>query len=87
MIAEILQAAHRMDAGLVRVLGRPYHVVLGIGLVIEVVVRFRELRDAAETTVGLMRLTLVMLLYLALLIHQVGELHAHMKEKREREAS
>lgn len=87
MIAEILQAAHRMDAGIVRVLGRPYHVVLGAGLVIEVVERFRELRHAAETNAGLVRLTLVILLYLALLIHQVGELHTHMKEKREREAS
>jgi hypothetical protein len=87
MIAEFLQAAHRMDASIVRVLGRPYHAVLGIGLGAEVVERFRQLEKTAGSDMGLVHLALVMLLYLALLIHQVGELHAHMKEKREREAA
>ena len=87
MITELLQAVHRLDAGIQRVLGRPYHAVLGIGLVVEIVERVRQLRETAETNLGLVQLVLVMLLYLALLIHQIGEFHAHMKEKREREAS
>jgi hypothetical protein len=87
MITEFLQATHRIDAGIQRALGRPYHVVLGIGLVVEIVERFRQLREAGASSAGLVHLVLVMMLYAALLIHQFGELHTHMKEKREREAA
>ncbi len=43
MIGEIFRAAHRLDAWLRRMLGRPYHAALGIGLVLEIIAHIREL--------------------------------------------
>ncbi len=67
MVGEILRIVHRLDDWLRETLGRPYHVALGIGLVLEIIARVRELHDAPETTAGIVRLALVMLLYLLLL--------------------
>jgi hypothetical protein len=82
MIGEILRAAHRLDAWLRRMLGRPYHAALGIGLVLEIIARIRELHEAPATSTHVVQLALVMLLYLLLLVHQIGELSGHAERRR-----
>jgi hypothetical protein len=81
VVVEISHAAHRLDAWLRRTLGRPYHVMLGIGLVLEIIARVRELHEAAATTGSIIRLMLALLLYLVLLVHQVGELSPHAERR------
>jgi hypothetical protein len=80
----MLKAAHRLDDWLREMLGRPYHAVLGIGLVLEIIARLRELHEAPATSVGIVRLVLVMVLYLLLLVHQLGELSEHAERRRGR---
>jgi hypothetical protein len=82
MVGEILRVVHRLDDWLRETLRRPYHVALGIGLVLGIIARVRELHDAPATTGGIMRLALVMLLYLLLLVHQIGELSDHAERRR-----
>jgi len=84
MIIEVLGAVHYLDDKLKEKLGRPYHAALGIGLVWEIIERRRELYDAPATSAGIMRLTLVILLYLLLLVHQMGELSDHAVRRMRR---
>ena len=84
MIIEVLRAARYVDDKLKEKLGRPYHAALGIGLVWEIIERCRELYDAPATSAGIMRLALVILLYLLLLIHQMGELSDHAVRRMRR---
>jgi hypothetical protein len=82
MIREMLRAAHRLDDWLREILGRPYHAALGIGLILELIARIRELHEAPGAISGIVRLALVILLYLLLLIHQIGELSDHAERRR-----
>ena len=84
MIGEMLGAVHRLDDWLRGALGRPYHAALGLGLVLEIVGHIRELHEALATKAGILRLALVMLLYLLLLVHQIGELSDHAERRRRR---
>jgi hypothetical protein len=83
MIGEMLRAAHRLDDWLREILG-PYHAALGIGLVLEIFARIRELHEALGAISSIVRLGLVMQLYLLLLIHQIGELSDHAERRRSR---
>ena len=87
MIIEILHAARHLDEKLKEKLGRPYHAALGIGLILEIIGRFRELYHAPPTSGGIARLALVILLYVLLLIHQTGELSGHAAQRRAQPAS
>jgi hypothetical protein len=87
MIIEMLRAARHLDEKLKEKLGRPYHAALGIGLILEIIGRFRELYDAPATSGGIVRLALVILLYVLLLIHQTGELSDHAAERKARPAT
>ena len=82
MIGEILRVAHRADAWLRLRLGRPYHVILGIGLIIEVIRHVRELAEAGESASGILGASVLIVFYLVLLIHQLGELHGHAESRR-----
>jgi hypothetical protein len=82
MVTEMLRVVHHLDEWLRETLGRPYHVALGIGLVLEIIARVRELHDASATTAGIVRLALVMLLCLLLPVHQIGELSDHAERRR-----
>jgi hypothetical protein len=84
MVGEILHLVHRLDDWLRVKLGRPYHAALGVGLVLEIIARVRELHEAPQNMTGILRLALVMLLYLLLLVHQVGELSDHAEQRRRR---
>jgi hypothetical protein len=82
MIDSILRQAHRLDAWLRSRLGRPYHVVLGLGLAIEIFRHLRELGEVGSSASGIGREALVVIFYSVLLVHQLGELHAHAAARR-----
>lgn len=79
MIVEIARAARRCDDYVAERLGRPYHAVLGAGLVVEIVERLRDFDKVTERT-GLLRIGFALAVYCLLLLHQVGELD----ERRQR---
>jgi hypothetical protein len=81
MIRGILRAARLLDDTLKDKLGRPYHAVLGIGLVLEIVGRCKELYEAPAKSAGIIRLVLAILLYVLLLLHQTGELSEHAEQR------
>ena len=77
MIHQITRGAQRLDLWLQARLGRPYNFVLGGGLTVEI---GRRLVEAPHRVTSMHRLAgslLVVLLELALLIHQVGALAHH----------
>jgi hypothetical protein len=82
MVGTILGAVRRLDDWLREMLGRPYHAALCIGLGLEIIARIREMAETSASKVGMVRLALVLLLYLLLLIHQVGELSEHAERRR-----
>jgi hypothetical protein len=82
MIGEFLKLVHRLDDWLHRRLGRPYHALLGVGLVVEIV---RHVREFGGSTGGVVKTVLALILFVVLLIHQLGELHEHAAHRDERE--
>jgi hypothetical protein len=74
MIGRLLDLCARLDGWLNGRLGRPYRVVLSVGLVIEIVRRLAETPQRAGEARGLAVSVLVILLNAALLLHQLGEL-------------
>lgn len=82
MIDSVLRQAHRLDAWLRLRLGRPYHVILGLGLAIEIARHLRELGEVAGSASGILRVAIVLIFYSALLVHQLGELYAHVAARR-----
>lgn len=85
MIGGLLHAAHRLDNWLRRHFGRPYHAILGIGLVIEIARHVRELTEIGKTASGIIKLILAVILFTALLVHQLGELSEHAARRRRQE--
>jgi hypothetical protein len=83
MILQISRWAHDLDAWLQSRIGRPYNVLLTIGLVAEIVGRVRHLPELVTSASGELRLVFVIVLEMALLIHQVG-LISHVVEPRAR---
>jgi len=74
VIRAVTHAASRLDHWLQAKLGRPYNVVLGVGLTIEIVRRVSEIPERLAHPHRLIPLLLLLTLEGALLIHQVGEL-------------
>lgn len=84
MVRRFLAAARRLDRWLHARLGRPYSVLLSIGLVIEI---GRRIAEAPERLGELHRLAAILFflaLNVGLLIHQLGEL-AERAEARGRD--
>ncbi|MDB5480674.1 MAG: hypothetical protein JWO83_1727 [Caulobacteraceae bacterium] len=84
MIHSIALAAHRLDQWLQARLGRPYHVLLGIGLTVEIIRRLVELPHHAALGPKLLGVIVLIVMNLALLIHQVGQLSHHTGRARAR---
>jgi hypothetical protein len=84
MISAVLTGAHRLDEWLRARFGRPYHALLGIGLVAEIVKEVRERFDDSAPEAGLIRTVLALLLFAALLIHQLGELRENLERRGRR---
>ena len=83
MLGPFSKACRRLDEWLQERLGRPYIILLGVGLIIDIVHRVSELRDEATKPHRLIGLVLGIVLELGLLIHQVGELHHHFRRRGE----
>ena len=80
MITAVLRAMHRLDDWLRESFGRPYHVVLAIGLVVEIIAHIRELHEAPKAST-VIKMVLTTLLYLLLIVHQLGELSDHAERR------
>lgn len=78
MLRWITHGALRLDEWLQAKLGRPYHALLSVGLVVEIVRRLFELPQHLTEVHRLVPTLLVMAMEIALLIHQVGALHHHI---------
>jgi hypothetical protein len=81
MILRLLLAAHRLDTWLDRRLGAPYRLVLGIGLVVEIVRQVAEIIEASGNLTRLVRGGLVLLLYAALLLHTADALYERLARR------
>jgi hypothetical protein len=84
MLFFVTNAARRFERWLIATLGRPYHALLGVGLVVEIVQHCRELPEKIDSA-GVVKTVLAIVLFLALLLHQVGELSEHAEHRDRRE--
>jgi hypothetical protein len=82
MILEILYGARRLDAWVRLRIGRPYHVILNIGLVEEIVRHLRELGEVGDSPGGIARIVALVVFFSLLLVHELGELHGPMERRR-----
>ena len=80
----MLYMAKRLDLWLGVTLGRPYHALLGFGIVLEILHHIREFAEKSFDGLGLVKTVLAIILFLALLVHQVGELSEHAEHRRRR---
>ena len=80
----MLHMARRLDLWLGAMLGRPYHALLGFGIILEIVQRIREFEEKSFNTLGVVKTVLTIILFLALLVHQLGELSEHAERRRHR---
>ncbi len=84
MILEILRIAKRVDKKLEATLGRPYRVVLSVGLIMEIADQVHGLAHASFDR-GVWAQTLIWILFtLLLLVNQLGELSSRMENRRPR---
>jgi hypothetical protein len=82
MLMAIAGAARRLDLWLGAIAGRPYHALLGAGIVIEIVQHVREFAEKPLEGAGIVKTALAIVLFLALLLHQAGELSEHAERRR-----
>jgi hypothetical protein len=85
MILALLRAARRIDEMLKQKVGRPYHVILGVGLIVEIIRRVHEILEAPVTRTRVVLVVAVMLFGVLLLINQLSELSERI-DKRGRSA-
>jgi hypothetical protein len=84
VIHSIALAAHRLDLWLQARLGRPYNAILGVGLAVEIIRRIAELPHHATLAPRLIGVVVLIVMNLALLVHQVGQLSHHTGRIRAR---
>jgi hypothetical protein len=83
MIQKIFRMARRLDGWFAAKLGQPYRALLGIGLAIEIVQHIREFPRVLHSGRGIVLQSLALLLFVALLLHQLGEMYNHVSARRE----
>ena len=81
MLGAVTNAARRLERWLSATFGRPYHALLAIGIVIEIVQHCRELPEKLDGAT-VIRTLLALLLFCVLLVHQLGELSEHSEHRR-----
>jgi len=81
MILQICRWARQLDEWLQTRLGRPYNVLLGFGLVVEIIEQVGGLPQKLESAPTVIRTILVLLVEFALLLHQVGALSHHLDRR------
>ena len=85
MFAPLLAVFAKVDAWLHLRLGRPYGVVLTVGLAFEIAHRLREASERIGEARQLTGLVLLILLNAALLMHQLAELGERVGRRSEPE--
>lgn len=81
MIKSIGRAALWLDMWLEAKLGRTYHVLLGIGLIEEIIHGLKEFNSHLGVEVTLLHTVVPVAVSVVLLIHQVGVL-SHLGQRR-----
>ena len=87
MINEVIHGAHRLDAWLREKLGRPYGVLLGVGLVLGIIASVKTLIHTAETTPDVLKVVAAIAFQIALLINQLAQFHEFREERKARKAA
>lgn len=81
MLTWIAKAALWLDTWLQNTIGRPYNVLLSVGLVTEIVRGLSEFRFRLASPEAVTGSVLELLMAAALLLHQIGQL-SHRLERR-----
>jgi hypothetical protein len=81
LIRFITAGALWLDTWLQDRLGRPYRAILSIGLIIEIVHRLSEIPERLKQTESLIGVALIIVMNLALLLNQLGEMSVRMKAR------
>jgi hypothetical protein len=81
MITRICRWALWLDEWLQERLGRPYNLLLGVGLVFEIIEQAGHVRERLHSAPTLLRSLLIFMVSLALLLHQIGALSHHMERR------
>lgn len=81
MIGAVVRTALRLDLWFEEKLGRTYHIVMGIGLVSEIIHGVKEFDTRLGIGGNLMRTLVPVLVSALLLVHQVGSL-SHLGKRR-----
>jgi hypothetical protein len=82
MILELGRGVEWLDDWLQTRLGRPYNIILAVGLVAEIVGRVRHFPEALHSAPNELRLVLLVVMELMLLIHQLSILSHHIGRRR-----
>jgi hypothetical protein len=85
MIIEILRFARRLDKKLEDTVGRPYRVIITVGLVTEIVARVRELMHTSFAEADFVQDLIWILIGLLLVVNQLGELSNRMEQRATRD--
>jgi hypothetical protein len=81
MVSALLTRCTRLDNWLHEKFGRPYGVVLTVGLILEIGHRMTEAPNRLFETSHVVQLVLLILLDAALLLHQLGELGERLSRR------
>jgi hypothetical protein len=84
MIGRIIVGAHWLDAWLQVHLGRPYRVVLAVGLVVGISASIHDLSRSVSSSTNILKIVGMVLFQLALLINQLAQFHEHRQRRRAR---
>ncbi|MGB6975306.1 MAG: hypothetical protein WBD67_11540 [Terracidiphilus sp.] len=81
MVLEILRAARRLDHTLEKAVGRPYRIIITVGLITEISIQVREMLHAHFIRADFIQTAIWILLALLLVINQLGELSSRLDER------
>jgi hypothetical protein len=84
MILQICRWALWLDDWLQSRLGRPYNLVLGVGLITEITNQIADLGPRLQSAPNIARAILTLAVEFALLLHQVGALSHHFERRQTR---
>ena len=87
MIRFITRLALAIDQWLERTLGRPYNIILGIGLIVEIVRRLIDLPSRMGSMPLVAGEVVLVIMATLLLIHQIGALSHHVERVGRRKGS
>jgi hypothetical protein len=87
MMQELFNASYRLDGWLSAKFGRPYRALLSVGLAIEIVQHIREFPHVIDSSRGVVLKILALLLFAALLLHQLGEMRKRVPAHRDHRRS